>query len=34
MSYAEAAFELRESADFLVASQISMPFAGWPYAKS
>ena len=33
MSYAEAAFELRNGPRFLVASQISMPFAGWPYAE-
>ncbi len=31
MSYVEAAFELRESADYMVASQITVPFAGWPY---
>jgi Clostripain family len=31
LSYAEAAYELRESASFLVASQIAVPFAGWPY---
>lgn len=31
MSYAEAAFELRGAADYLVASQIAVPFAGWPY---
>lgn len=31
MSYLEAAYELRECADFLVASQIGVPFAGWPY---
>lgn len=33
MSYAEAAFELRSSASYLVASQMSMPFAGWPYKE-
>ena len=33
MSYAEAAFELRASAKYLVASQLSMPFAGWPYKE-
>jgi hypothetical protein len=33
MSYAEAAFELRSSAKYLVASQLSMPFAGWPYKE-
>jgi Clostripain family len=33
MSYAEAAYELRNSAQYLVASEISMPFAGWPYAR-
>ena len=31
MSYIEAAFELRNSAKYLLASQIYMPFAGWPY---
>jgi hypothetical protein len=31
MSYAEAAFELHGHADYLVASQIAVPFAGWPY---
>jgi Clostripain family len=31
MSYLEAAWELRASARYLVASQISVPFAGWPY---
>jgi hypothetical protein len=31
MSYAEAAFELRNVADFVVAPEIAMPFAGWPY---
>ena len=31
MSYVEAAYELRESASYLVASQIAVPFAGWPY---
>jgi hypothetical protein len=31
MSYLEAAFELRESADLMIASQITVPFAGWPY---
>jgi Clostripain family len=33
MSYAEAAFELRELAGFLVASEITMPFSGWPYSQ-
>ena len=32
MSYAEAAFELQNSAKFLVAPEITMPFGGWPYA--
>ena len=32
MSYAEAAFELRDVAEYLVASEVTMPFAGWPYA--
>ena len=31
MSYAEAAYELKDVADFIVAPQIAMPFAGWPY---
>jgi len=31
MSYAEAAFELRKSVRYLVASQVAVPFAGWPY---
>jgi Clostripain family len=33
MTYAEAAYELRDAARFLVASEITMPFAGWPYAE-
>ena len=33
MSYAEAAFELQDGASYLVASEITMPFAGWPYAN-
>src|SRR4051812_41860139 len=33
MSYAEAAYELRDSANYLLASQISVPFAGWSYAE-
>jgi hypothetical protein len=31
MSYAEAAYELRDSAQFMVASEIAVPFPGWPY---
>src|SRR5688572_13574846 len=31
MSYVEAAFELRNSAQLMLASQITLPFAGWPY---
>ena len=31
MSYVEAAFQLRDSAELMVASQITVPFAGWPY---
>ncbi len=31
MSYVEAAFELQGSAKYLVASEIAVPFAGWPY---
>jgi hypothetical protein len=33
MSYAEAAYELQDAADFLVAPEIAMPFAGWPYEE-
>ncbi len=31
MSYAEAAYELQDQVKYLVASQIAVPFAGWPY---
>ena len=31
MSYIEAAYELSGVARYLVASQIAVPFAGWPY---
>jgi Clostripain family len=31
MSYVESAYELKDSAQYMVASQISVPFAGWPY---
>jgi Clostripain family len=31
MAYVEAAYELRHSANYLLASQIYVPFAGWPY---
>ena len=31
MSYVEAAYELRHQATYLVASQIAVPLAGWPY---
>jgi len=31
MSYVEAAYEIHEVTQFMVASQITMPFAGWPY---
>jgi hypothetical protein len=31
MSYAEAVFQMKDKVDFLVASQIAVPFAGWPY---
>jgi hypothetical protein len=31
MSYAEAAFQFREVAKYLVASQTMVPFTGWPY---
>ncbi len=33
MSYAEAVYELRHAAHYLIASEITMPFAGWPYAR-
>jgi hypothetical protein len=33
MSYAEAAYELKGRVQYLVASQIAVPFAGWPYAS-
>jgi Clostripain family len=33
MSYAEAVYELRELAEFLVASEITMPYSGWPYVS-
>ena len=32
MSYVEAAYELRGAAEYLVAPETTMPFAGWPYA--
>lgn len=32
MAYIEAAFELRESVEYLVASQVSMPPKGFPYS--
>jgi len=31
MSYAEAAFQLKDLVQRLVASEIAVPFAGWPY---
>jgi hypothetical protein len=31
MSYLEAAFEFKDVASLMVASQITVPFAGWPY---
>ena len=31
MSYAEAVYELQGLAQFLIASEITMPFSGWPY---
>ncbi len=31
MSYLEAAFELKDVVSLMVASQITVPFAGWPY---
>jgi len=33
MSYAECAYELQDAADFLLAPEITMPFAGWPYDR-
>ena len=33
MSYVEAAYQLQNVADFLVAPEIAMPLAGWPYDK-
>jgi Clostripain family len=33
LSYVEAAYELRQSARYMVASQIAVPFAGWPYTS-
>jgi hypothetical protein len=33
MCYAEAAYELKDAADFMVAPEISMPFQGWPYDR-
>ena len=32
MSYLEAAFELKDVASLMAASQITVPFAGWPYS--
>jgi hypothetical protein len=32
MSYLEAAFELKDVISLMVASQITVPFAGWPYS--
>jgi hypothetical protein len=31
MAYVEAAYELRDHVDYIVASQIAVPFAGWPF---
>ena len=31
MAYIEAAYELRDHVDYIVASQIAVPFAGWPF---
>lgn len=31
MSYVEAAYQLRDHAQYMVASQIAVPYAGWPY---
>jgi hypothetical protein len=31
MAYIEAAYELRDRADYIVASQIAVPYAGWPF---
>ena len=34
MSYAECAYELQDAADFLLAPEITMPFAGAPTTRS
>ena len=31
MSYVEAAYELRDHTQYIAASQIAVPYAGWPY---
>jgi hypothetical protein len=31
MAYAEAAFQLKDTVGYMVASQIAVPFAGWPF---
>lgn len=33
MSYVEAAYELRKAVSWMVASQIAVPYAGWPYEQ-
>ena len=33
MSTAEAAYQLRDGVRFLAASQVGLPYAGWPYAR-
>jgi Clostripain family len=33
MSFAEAAYQLRDVADFMVTSELPTQFAGWPYEK-
>jgi hypothetical protein len=32
MAYVEAVFELRNAARYLIASELTMPFSGWPFA--
>jgi len=33
LAYAEAIYELRDSAQFMIASEVFVPFAGWPYQE-
>ena len=32
MAYVEAVFELRNAAQYMIASELTMPFSGWPFA--